>query len=1423
QGYQLRYTVTTSGCPETTDEVYISFLLDGTLGLADLLFTGYNSLPADNFSLVVLTDAIPAGQTFSITDNGWLAAGGFRDQEETANYVTCRPLVCGDEIRFEADGNGYAAAGNIVASLQAGTFPQIALTGDQLFLYSGTVAPTAAAGQDLFVAAIQMNCDACTEADWDGDATDGGSSAKPAPFRTTAASLYGGGSPLDNAAFDCSVNVGASPEAKVTALTNPANWLFRDGTAYDLSGCGDFACCTPGEITEVSADVNGICPGETVTITFVGTLNDSDEWLVSSRSCDGDFVTTVTGRTGGNFQVSPTQTTTYFIRAESSGGGCPADLCTEITIMIDGTAPTAVCRDIEVDLDENGAPVFTPEDLDGGSTDNCPGDLNFFVAAIQTQDFTCDNVGLTYTVQLVVSDAAGNTAVCDANVTLVDNTNPTVTCQNIVIDLGTDGTFTDLSSDFIFDNILTSFTDNCAGAPDGTVDISDEIDFDCNNLGTVIPITYFFNDGNGNEASCGITVTVNDPTRACGTPPTVLCQDFADKPDPDGNYLLNANQLDAGSTDDRSVYSLVFGNTTETVGQTTTDNLNFNNIGHGQSFTAGVTGIVQKVRVRFAASSGPHNLHFYNSATGSGTVGGVGTPDYTEVGVMAYASVGGSLTEITLTEPFPVVAGQQYSFVFEGSTHPIYGDLGDPYPGGDFIFNYDLASGCCTFGDMIFEVDIIPPATQLFTTEGSYPLEIYAIDDQGNYSDACNATFNLRCIPGEVTSVTEDVNDICPGETVTITFSGTLNDSEDWVVFSGACDGDLVTTITDPAGGSFQVSPTETTTYYIRAGANTPGQCSATDCTPVTINLESVPPIAMCQDVEVDFDANGDAIFDPADVDAGSTDNCSGELTFIIPQFTLNLLSCDNLGGMLTTQVAVRDVAGNQSTCVVDLTIVDNDGGTAVCQDIVVDLGQDGVFTDLSANFIFDNILVSYSDNCAEEPAGTVDISDEIDFDCDDLGAVIPITYSFRDGNGNGASCTINVTVNDPLGVCGTPPTVACTDFSAGPDPDGSYVLDANDLDDGSTDDRSVYSLVFTDETETVGQTTLANRNFRNVGHGQSFTAGITGVVQKIKVRFFTSTGPHNLHLYNSATGSGAAGSIGTPAYTEPSVNTYASVDGSLTEITLTEPFPVVAGQQYSFVFEGITHPFYGDLGGPYPGGDFIFNYDLSSGCCPAADMVFEVDIIGPTTQEFSGDDVYPVTVYAVDDQGNLSDPCNADFTLDQALPVEWLSFGADAGAKTVDLSWETSNNPVNEGFHVERSPDGLNWAVIGRITPHVGPQHYAFPDQSPLGGSSYYRIRQTDFDGTLTYSPVAEVFFTGEIELGISPNPATDLLQIRVPAGTAVEMYDLHGRVVDVTFRSVDESGQFSAKVDGLPRGAYVLRFRFTDGEVTGRRVVLQ
>ncbi|MEL7414793.1 MAG: F0F1 ATP synthase subunit A, partial [Pseudomonadota bacterium] len=41
--------------------------------------------------------------------------------------------------------------------------------------------------------------------------------------------------------------------------------------------------------------------------------------------------------------------------------------------------------------------------------------------------------------------------------------------------------------------------------------------------------------------------------------------------------------------------------------------------------------------------------------------------------------------------------------------------------------------------------------------------------------------------------------------------------------------------------------------------------------------------------------------------------------------------------------------------------------------------------------FIFDNILVSYSDNCAEEPAGTVDISDEIDFDCDDLGAVIPI------------------------------------------------------------------------------------------------------------------------------------------------------------------------------------------------------------------------------------------------------------------------------------------------------------------------------------------------------------------------------------------------------------------------------------------------
>jgi len=144
-------------------------------------------------------------------------------------------------------------------------------------------------------------------------------------------------------------------------------------------------------------------------------------------------------------------------------------------------------------------------------------------------------------------------------------------------------------------------------------------------------------------------------------------------------------------------------------------------------------------------------------------------------------------------------------------------------------------------------------------------------------------------------------------------------------------------------------------------------------------------------------------------------------------------------------------------------------------------------------------------------------------------------------------------------------------------------------------------------------------------------------------------------------------------------------------------------------------------------------------------------------------------------------------------LPVEWLSFSANAGAKKVDLKWETSEEPDNSGFHIERSANGRAWSVLGEQAPLAG-NTYDFTDATPLVGDNYYRIRQTDFDGTTTYSPVEVANFTGNlVGLLVAPNPATDVFTVRIPASfgdkAQLLLFDITGREVRMNPTST-ESG---------------------------------
>ena len=113
----------------------------------------------------------------------------------------------------------------------------------------------------------------------------------------------------------------------------------------------------------------------------------------------------------------------------------------------------------------------------------------------------------------------------------------------------------------------------------------------------------------------------------------------------------------------------------------------------------------------------------------------------------------------------------------------------------------------------------------------------------------------------------------------------------------------------------------------------TDNSSNVSTCTAIVTVLDTVSPNTVCQDITVQLDATGNASIVAADVDGGSTDNC----TIATLNVTPNTFDCDDVGPN-TTVLTVTDVNGNNSTCTSIVTVEDDIDPTIVCQDITVQL-----------------------------------------------------------------------------------------------------------------------------------------------------------------------------------------------------------------------------------------------------------------------------------------------------------------------------------------------------------------------------------------------------------------------------------------------------------------------------------------------------
>lgn len=169
-------------------------------------------------------------------------------------------------------------------------------------------------------------------------------------------------------------------------------------------------------------------------------------------------------------------------------------------------------------------------------------------------------------------------------------------------------------------------------------------------------------------------------------------------------------------------------------------------------------------------------------------------------------------------------------------------------------------------------------------------------------------------------------------------------------------------------------------------------------------------------------------------------------------------------------------------------------------------------------------------------------------------------------------------------------------------------------------------------------------------------------------------------------------------------------------------------------------------------------------------------------------------------------------------LPVELLSFTATVkNNNQVELDWATAIEINNDYFTVERSADGVTFAEVTTVDGagnSTEVHQYSAIDGTPVNGTSYYRLKQTDFDGAFKYSNIASVSIGNTeptAQITVYPNPANVGEQIQVNIGAAdadytIEVYEIgSGKLI---YKGLS-AGQYNRlpMPQGLAVGAYLVR----------------
>jgi hypothetical protein len=183
--------------------------------------------------------------------------------------------------------------------------------------------------------------------------------------------------------------------------------------------------------------------------------------------------------------------------------------------------------------------------------------------------------------------------------------------------------------------------------------------------------------------------------------------------------------------------------------------------------------------------------------------------------------------------------------------------------------------------------------------------------------------------------------------------------------------------------------------------------------------------------------------------------------------------------------------------------------------------------------------------------------------------------------------------------------------------------------------------------------------------------------------------------------------------------------------------------------------------------------------------------------------------------------------SLNNALPVKFVSFTAACNANAVSLEWKTAIELNSQYYLVQRSSDGIQWRAVAKIAANgkSAVNSYSYKDNT-AAGHDYYRVAEVDADGQVQLSNTVHADCNVNMAFSVWPNPAGEWMYVNMPStrnsSAVLSLFDGKGALVRQRAAALAEGpNQIRINLQGIAPGLYYIRITTGAGESYAQKLI--